>query len=494
MKKLLTFVLIFSMLSVMLAACTESGDVSDGSADASAESAYTSSKETFDASSKDVSSTVSDESAETDFSDGSQEVSVPDESKSISDADEPSGVLTVLPDLNATTIYYCSENSIVFKSNDGKCYLANRAGKVLTQGYDNAWCANPDGYFVAYNGTSKLISTIEDPDYGTLNTTQYDTDSYVIDSNGKVVFSRHVTYIEADMSSTTYEGEYIVSCNDDRIVTVTSNTYHFGMAFSTKTVYIYDMQGKRVASFEDIKDVGTYIGGKLILLNSSNEISVVDKNGKVLCSCSITDSPIDAFSIFFPNGAWTTNGFINGYAILGNKNWGTDTLLISENLQTKYYINGNLLYDTVCYGTLIATKIITDGQESDDYYIVDVAKCKTDTDGFIIPTIDAAITNHGYSNINFSALFNNSEKYILVSKDNKWGFVSVDGKTEKLYDDAGSFYNGIAIVKEGDNVYLIDEGFNRISNILTGYQSVSTLTGNNFCVGKDGKLFVAIYN
>lgn len=494
MKKILAFILAFCMLGVMLAACSEDGDVSDVSADISAGGESVSYDETFDVTSDDASNAVSDESAEIDVSDNSQEESVPNEPLETSSSDDPSAVFTILPDLNAATIYYCSENSIVFKSNDGKCYLANRAGKVLTQGYDSALCSNPDGYFVAYNGTSKLVGTTEDPDYGTLNTTQYDTDSYVIDSNGKIVFSKHVTYIAADMSSTTYEGEYIVSCNDDRIVTVTSNTYHFGMAFSTKTVYVYDMQGKRIASFEEIKDVGTYIDGKLILINSSNEISVVDKSGNVLHACNIGDSALDAFTVFFPNNAWTTNGFINGYAILGNKDWGTDTLLISENLQTKYYINGNLLYDTVCYGTLIATKIITDGQESDDYYIVDVSKCKTDTEGFVVPTIDAAILKHGYSDIIFSTLFNNSEKYILVSKDDKWGFVSVDGGTEKLYDDAGSFYNGVAIVKEGDNVYLIDESFNRISDVLTGYQSVSTLMGDNFCVKKGGKLFVVIYN
>lgn len=488
MKKALIFVLVICMLSVMLAACAEDMAVPDTSTD------ETSALPSSPASDDGAESSISESSQEASAFDESQEALIPDDSKEASTPDEPSGVLTVLPGINATTIYYCSEDSIVYEASDGKFYLANRTGKVLTQGYDSALCANPDGYFVAYNNTSKLVEAVEDPDYGTLNTTQHDTDSYVIASNGSIVFSKHVTYIEEDMGSTTYEGEYIVSCNDDRIVTVTSNTYHFGMAYSTKTVYIYDMQGKCIASFEEIKDVGTYIDGKLILLNSSNEISVVDKSGNALNSCIIGDSTFDAFTVFFPNNAWTTNGFIKGYAILGNKAWGADTLLISEDLQAKYYINGNLLYDTVCYGTLIATKIITDGQESADYYIVDVAKCKTDAEGFIVPTIDAAISKHGYSNISFGASFNNSEKYILVCKDNKWGFLSVDGNTEKLYDDAGSFYGGIAIVKDGDEVYLVDESFNRISNVLTGYQSVVTLTFDKFGVGKDGKLFVAIYN
>lgn len=486
--------MVLCILSFAFSACAGDGDVSDIGDDISVGGTSASFEEAFDETSDDLSYPPLDESSENDVSDNSQEASIPDESKEESAPDKADGVLTVLPDLNAAAFYYCSENSIVYKSNDGKCYLADRTGKVLTQGYDNALCANPDGYFVAYNSASTLIGTTEDPDYGSLNTTQHDTDSYVIDSNGKVVFSKHVTYIEADMGSTTYDGEYIVFCSDDRIVTVTSNTYHFGMACSTKTVYIYDMQGKCIATFEDIKDVGTYIDGKLILLSSNNEISVLDKSGKVLRSRRIGDSTFDAFSVFFPNNAWTTNGFVNEYAIISNKDWGAGTLLISENLQTEFHINGNLLYDIVCCGTLIGTKIITDGQESDDYYIVDVAKCKTDTNGYIIPTIDAAISKNSYSSISFSTQFNNSEKYILVSKDNKWGFVSVDGKTEKLYDDAGSFYNGTAIVKEGDNVYLVDENFERISNILTGYQSVGTLRGDNFCVGKDGKLLAAIYN
>ena len=46
------------------------------------------------------------------------------------------------------------------------------------------------------------------------------------------------------------------------------------------------------------------------------------------------------------------------------------------------------------------------------------------------------------------------EKYALINTtDGKWGYVSYDGKITKLYDDATSFSNGIAAVKEGEEIY-----------------------------------------
>lgn len=414
-------------------------------------------------------------------------------------AKDPTSSLKTLDSLDVDNVYYCSNDLIVFNKGD-KCYVADRAtGRVLSDGYDGIKCADSDGYVVAYNYFTELIDQIEDEDYGTLNTTKTTTDSYVLDKNGSVIYTAKYISINADMGSTTYEGELVSSCNEGRMITVTSNTYHLGMAHSQLTVQIRDMSGNILATHKDIRSVGTFIGGELIMLSDDSvggNIKVVDKNGALLRQGLEWEEgmPVDLYDTFMPDGTWSQGGFIDGFVLIETNNYyDKATLLISDDFTKKYFVNSEYLAQKTHYGSIVASKIVKDGVVSEDYYLIDLAKCTIDENGFCIPTIDAAIKNVGYDYVAFSDRFC-AEKYILVSRDGKWGFLSADGKTERLYDDAGKFFDGIAMVKDGENIFVIDENFKQISPSLHGYTSLYTAGSGVFALKANDKTTVAVFD
>lgn len=405
------------------------------------------------------------------------------------------GQLHILDNLDVDELFYCSNNTIIF-GKEHKYYLADHSGKILTVGYDSLNCANSDGYFVAYNLSSEVVDTFDDPDFGTLNTTRHVKDCYVIDSNGNIIFSTKYIYTQTPMSKTTYKGEYIASCNEERIITYTSDTYYFASSHASLTVNMYNMQGERLAQFTNVRSVGTLIDGELILLlddyYDNRFIKVVDCNGKTLRSgydC------IPAFSDFtyFPNNTWTSDGFINGYALIIGM-WANTTVLLIDNTLTKsYIISSEYLANYLHIGTVVASKVIINGTQSSDYYLIDLALCSTDENGYCIPTLDAAVSKQGYDDIYITCLFDKTSQYALVSKDEQWGYSDYNGDFEKMYLDAGNFYDEKAIVMDNNGIYIIDENFNRISPIVTGYTAVTSYGGNVFCLKNGDKLTVAVY-
>lgn len=399
------------------------------------------------------------------------------------------GTLRILDNLDVDELYWCSDDVIVYKKND--CYyMADHNGKVLTPGYNyGIKCANSDGYVVAYNCTTENLGTVTEEDI-TMDVIRTTIDCYVLDRNGNVVFSTQFIK-ETRPYVDTFSGEYIDSCNEDRIITYTSDRAPWGLQYVLKTVYFYDIQGNRLATFEGVNSVGTMIGGVLALTAVSDGtrpggILVTDKNGKILRSSS------DVYSYAYLSGGWTMAGFIGDYIFLSDEGV---YQLVSKDLSKVHQFSADYTDVIQHYGTIFVTKIEIDGQISDDYYLVDAANCTVDSSGYyIIPTLDAAITKQGYSYVTFSHIFGNDAPYALVSRDGKWGYLSLDGKTEKLYDDAGRFMDGLGIVKDGENIYVIDKDFNQISNAITGYDSVAGNAGGVFQLTKDGKITVAVYS
>ena len=82
----------------------------------------------------------------------------------------------------------------------------------------------------------------------------------------------------------------------------------------------------------------------------------------------------------------------------------------------------------------------------------------------------------------------------MSTSDGKWGFLSPDGKTLKMYDDASHFSGGFAAVKDGGELYVIDENFNRISDAITGYDSVSAGGNGWFILRKGDSRAIAVYS
>lgn len=399
------------------------------------------------------------------------------------------GTLQVLNNPDVDAVYWCTKDVIVYKKND--CYyMADHSGKVLTPGYNyGIQAANPDGYVVAYNATEEIIGTEEDDD-NTFEVVRKTIDCYVLDKSGKVVFSTQCIQ-EEHLYRTTYSGEYIDSCNEGRIITYTPETAPWGLAFVLKTVHIYNLQGKHLASYDKIHSVGTMLGGELVMTAASNDgtspsgLLVADKNGKFLRSSS------EVWYGAVVCNAWPRAGFLGGYVLLADEGV---YQLVSKDLSKVYRFSADYTDVTEQYGSLIVTKIDLGGSISEDYYLVDITKCATDSSGYSIPTLDAAVTKQGYSYIELPHIFGKDEPYALVGRNGKWGYLSMDGKTEKLYDDAGFFADGSGIVKDGDKIYVVDKNFNRISNALTGYESVQGKAGGVFLLKKGNNYAVAVYS
>lgn len=398
------------------------------------------------------------------------------------------GTLRVLDNLKADSIYWCSKDVIVYQKGD--CYyVADHNGNVLTPGYDYGInCANSVGYVVAYKSEKESLGMESDDDIE-MEVFRTTIDSYVLDKKGNVVYTAR--YIqEGHPYVTTYSGEYIASCNEGRIITYTSDNAGWGEQYVTKTVYIYDMQGTRLATFEKVNSFGTMIGGELLMTAFENEnfrsgLIVADRNGKILRS----SSDVEAYS-YLCNG-WTMSGFIGGYALLVEDGVYD---LVSKDLSRVYRITENYVDTITNYGSIIVSRIDEGGSLSENFYLVDVTKCAIDAYGYITSTLDAAITKQGYSFAEFTNLFGNDAPYALVSRNDQWGFLSPDGKTEKLYDDAGYFIDGVGIVKDGENIYVIDRNFNQISNAITGYDAVQAKAGGVFLLKKNGTYSVAVYS
>lgn len=57
------------------------------------------------------------------------------------------------------------------------------------------------------------------------------------------------------------------------------------------------------------------------------------------------------------------------------------------------------------------------------------------------------------------------EEYWLVHSGDRWGYIDHDGNEMAMFEDAGSFTNGHAIVLEDGEAWLIDTDFNRLENL-----------------------------
>ena len=122
------------------------------------------------------------------------------------------------------------------------------------------------------------------------------------------------------------------------------------------------------------------------------------------------------------------------------------------------------------------------------YYLLDLRTLPGDYEIDDIPNY--LLTTKGYDYISINAL----ESWFRVNDESKQGFLSRDGKRERLYDGAGDFVRGKAIVMDGGEVYVVDDSLTVISDKLSdGFTAVKTLGEGLYGVMKDGKWYLAVY-
>lgn len=74
----------------------------------------------------------------------------------------------------------------------------------------------------------------------------------------------------------------------------------------------------------------------------------------------------------------------------------------------------------------------------------------------------------------YDSIYMSNGDYWLVQSGEKWGYIDHDGNEMALYEDAGDFTNGYAMVREAGEAYLIDVNFDRCEE-LGRADSVSNL-------------------
>lgn len=401
-------------------------------------------------------------------------------------------------DMDILSVYWSDGYRIVVHTAEGD-YMLYTFGEILAGPYDGMLCVSPNGYVVAWNQTQEVIDTIwvYEPEYDfetgehieggyyadVVKTTVY---SYLLDYSGEVVYetvSTSTEYPDFPSNNVIYEGEMLVHFNDYRIVTIKYDNYYAGMASNACTLYIYSLRGTKYAEIPEVMTYGNFINDELVF-TSHYGIGYVDNYGNV--TYINEEWYMDRYEI---TTGHHTAFFTDGYILIASQySYGSyypSAYLISKDGQTIYSMNRNYLYNANNYGTLVFSKVLIDGQASSNYYLIDVSKCAINEYGMIIPTLDAAVNDTPVVYGNFSNIFGKIEKYALIStEDGRWGYMSYDGQIVKLYDDACAFSNGYAAVKEGDKFYIIDEDFKRVSDYITGYDSVSTV-GNGIFLFKN---------
>lgn len=83
------------------------------------------------------------------------------------------------------------------------------------------------------------------------------------------------------------------------------------------------------------------------------------------------------------------------------------------------------------------------------------------------------------------------EEYWLVRSGDRWGYIDHDGKETAMFEEAGSFTNGHAIVLEDGEAWLIDTDFNKLEDLGTA-DSVTSM-GELFAVTVGEKMHIYQY-
>ena len=410
------------------------------------------------------------------------------------------GVLQLIEGINPQDAYWSNGKVIAVKQND-QFYIIDNTGKPIAGPFNSGIiCPDMAGYIIGRNAVSTVIGSTEDYWGDMVDIVELTTVSSVYAPDGTLVFQ--TTCVRTDsFDTTTYEGEYVINCSEDRIITAKYYTYWLGMARNYYTMCIYDMNGMPLAEYRNVAGNGTYINGQLVFM-AEGKLTVLDKNAHVVTSVALYellpdpeseiyigyDFPVFGLSFFTAN-------FSNGYLLIGEEYaYQPYAALIRQDLKMMYVLDTAYLYNKAHYGTLLFSKIVENGQVSSGYYLIDVSKCPLDEKGCVLPVRSAVLNSTEFSVGSIYNIYGQAEKYMLVSDaEGNWGYLSNDGKTLVMYEDAANFSGGLAAVKEKGEIYVINDKLERVSNGLTGFDGVSASGNGVFVLIKDGVKYLAVY-
>lgn len=385
-------------------------------------------------------------------------------------------------DLGFDSMLLTGNNKLICGKKGSYYGATNLKGEVVIPfEYDSILSPTEDGYIVAWKYMNKTVNNVE----------VEVTDSYFFNLSGKLLYkSQSEGSSKIDKFGDEYysaSGETIVHYNYGVLLTKTNFK-----KISDRSIYTLNMRrtdGSLIKSFDNIIGFCQYPDGALVMTNAKiiedfyywieeSDFIFVDKTGKILDTYTDgSEGHVIGFS------SWAKGASGNYVSVYGT--WYESNYIMSKDFDTKYEYNSNVANYVDHYGT----KVIFENDD-ESYSLVDITKVPQNT---LSSVKDGVISKYKYDSMAFNSAFGSSVEYALVSRDGKWGYLSLDGKIEKLYDDAGYLYNGKGIVKIGNEIYVINSKFEKISDSITGYDSVSTIGENLYTVKKSGKTYLAIY-
>lgn len=82
----------------------------------------------------------------------------------------------------------------------------------------------------------------------------------------------------------------------------------------------------------------------------------------------------------------------------------------------------------------------------------------------------------------YDKIYMSDEKYWIVKKGEKWGYIDHDGREAAMFDDVSNFYSQYTLVLEDGKAYLINEEFEKLQDL--GEADSVGVYGELFAIGK----------
>ena len=383
--------------------------------------------------------------------------------------------LIVLEDLAFERVLI-SNAGIICGKRDGYWGAVKTDGTIIVPfEYNNIHSATKDGYILAENFSSDEIEHTY----------------YLFDSTGKLTYQSTAQMPHYDEEYEEYldlVGEEVLEYSEGILLTRTN--YNGGDFFADYTLNLRKADGTLIKSFDNVLGYSGYTDGYLALSfttdDDSENVFIVNTKGEILYSKDLWGNDWMPPKIFQMS---MKKGIAGGYFYMGDVT--NEVRLISKDLNTAYSFYLESCYVCDYYGT----KAIFETWDDEPYYVLgDITMIEEDEYGDKRFTTESAavISQYKYDSMSFASYFGNPVNYALVSRDSKWGFLSLDGKTEVLYDDAGDFYYGKAIVKQDGEIFVINENFEKVSSSITGYDSVASIGEDIYIVRKGDVCHIAV--
>jgi len=360
----------------------------------------------------------------------------------------------------------------------------NFSGEIIVPlEYTGFWQApNEQGYFVLYNMAE--VGNIY----------------YLFDKSGQLIYQGEhevtasgtcyilVKYLEEEKSAGSvayynYEGELIIETKNIDATVLTANGFIDGKAtiyqgnYSSDGTNIEMKVGTLSEAWNMEKDFSVFYSGAEYMLGEDLDLEYYDTevfaNGTG-DSVYMPRVPMNSCN----NGYYVMN---NPYLLPGQLELCTeDNRVISvSNYMNAYEQDGELYFDEHYYNeNNYCRYYFLDGDRyynrgsymvwhvGEKDYLVDLAKASEISTEMVVAT-------HDYIGIS-------TEKYWIIGKDGKWGYIDNAGKEMALYDDATDFYKGYALIKEGEQVFVINDNFEKTQEL--GEANVVSFAGELFVI------------